>query len=220
MPPTPPPAWAGTTLYLARHGQSEWNHQSRITGQTDIGLSPQGVAQSDSLAQCLTVVPLRAIYASALQRTISTAQPTAEAQGLGIVSLPGLNEIHLGELQGRFRDERDPDAQALWAQWQADPWNFCVPGGERFADFAQRVHDALQRILQQHAGQEVLVVGHRATNRVLLGHLLGWPIERWGDLQQRHKFCYRLRLGAAQPQVDSFVLSGSQAGTCSPGLQW
>jgi broad specificity phosphatase PhoE len=169
---------AATTLYLARHGQSEWNNQSRVTGQLDPALSPKGLEQSQGLAQCLQGEGLAAIYSSALQRTIDTAAPTATATGLPIVRLAALNEINVGVLQGRFRDERDPEAQALWAQWQAEMWSFRIPGGERFDEFALRVGATLRVILDRHEGQRVLIVGHGATNRVLLGTLLGWPRER------------------------------------------
>ncbi len=206
-----------TTLYLARHGQSESNHQSLITGQLDVGLSPQGQQQAEALAQCLQGESLAAIYTSALQRTISTAQPTAKAKALPIVSSPALNEIHLGVLQGRHRDERDPEAQAIWAAWQADVWGYRVPGGERFDEFSQRVQGGLQAILQQHQGQSVLLVGHRATNRVVLGTLLAWPRERWEEIRLRNKYFYRLRL-AAVPQIATYTLSGSKVGACRDGF--
>jgi len=207
-----------TTLYVARHGQSEWNHQSRVTGQLDPALSPKGRQQSDALAQCLQGEALGAIYSSALQRTVETATPTAAATGLPIARLAALNEIHVGVLQGRWRDERDPEAQSLWAQWQADPWGFRIPGGERFDEFALRVGAALQAILDRHRGERILVVGHGATNRVLLGTLLGWPRERWRELRPRNKFCYRLTLGDGAPEVATYTLSGNKTGRCDAGL--
>jgi broad specificity phosphatase PhoE len=209
---------SSTTLFLARHGQSEWNNQSRVTGQLDPDLSPKGREQAQALAQCLKGEPLAAIYASTLQRTIDTAQPTATMHGLPIVAVPGLNEIHMGVLQGRQRDDRDPEAQALWAQWQADLWGPCVPGGERFADFAQRVEQVLQEIVQRHAGQQVLIVGHRATNRVLLGTLLGWPRERWTEIGLRNKYFYRVQPGGAEPLISTYTLSGSKTGSCVEGF--
>ena len=206
-----------TTIYLARHGQSEWNHQYRVTGQLDPGLSAKGRQQSLALADCLRGEALDAIYTSALQRTIDTAQPTATAKQLPITALPALNEIHLGVLQGRFRDERDPEAQAMWAGWQADLWGAAVPGGERFEEVAERAGQALQGILQRHAGRSTLIVGHRGTNRVLLGTLLGWPRPRWSELSLRNKFCYRLRLGS-ETQIATLTLSGSKTGQCQDGF--
>jgi broad specificity phosphatase PhoE len=207
-----------TTLYLARHGQSEWNNQRRVTGQLDPALSAKGREQSEGLALCLQGEGLAAIYSSALQRTVDTATPTAAATGLPIVREAALNEINVGVLQGRYRDERDPEAQALWAEWQAALWDFRIPGGERFDEFALRVGAALRSILERHAGQRVLVVGHGATNRVLLGTLLGWPRERWRELKPRNKFCYRLQLGSAEPEVATYTLSGSKTGRCEPGF--
>ncbi|MDH3459686.1 MAG: histidine phosphatase family protein [Burkholderiaceae bacterium] len=208
---------AVTTLYIARHGQSEWNNQSRVTGQLDPGLSPKGQQQSEALARCLQDENLAAIYTSVLQRTIDTAQPTATAIRSPMVSLPALNEIYLGVLQGRYRDERDPDAQAMWALWQADIWGYQVPGAERFDEFTQRVSQALQEILLQHSGRSILIVGHRGTNRVLLGKLLDWPPERWSDLHLRNKYFYRVRRGIAT-EIATFTLSGSNIGSCHDGL--
>lgn len=206
-----------TILYLARHGQSESNNQGLVTGQIDVGLSPKGQDQSRALALCLRDEPLAAIYASALRRTAQTAQPTADAKALPIVTLPALNEIHMGVLQGRHRDERDVEAQALWAQWQADLWGFRVPGGESMGEFAQRVDSALHELLQRHQGQRILIVGHRATNRVLLGTLLAWPREHWGGIRLRNKYLYRVEPGEP-PRIATLTLSGSKAGQCVDGL--
>jgi broad specificity phosphatase PhoE len=207
-----------TTLYLARHGQSEWNNQGRVTGQLDPGLSAKGHEQSQGLALCLQGEALDAIYSSALQRSVATAAPVAAASGLPVQPLVALNELHAGVVQGRFRDERDPEAQALWTQWKADPWGVCLPGGERFDEFALRVGAALQAILNRHEGQRVLVVGHSATNRVLLGTLLGWPRERWIELRPRNKHLYRLELGATTAVTATYTLSGSKTGCCEPGF--
>jgi broad specificity phosphatase PhoE len=210
-----------TTLYLARHGQSEWNNRGLVTGQLDVGLSEKGVAQSLALAQCMDGALLDAIYSSALQRALSTARPTALAQGMAAIPLPALNEIHMGQLQGRYRDGRDVQAQALWARWQADPWGFQVPGGEPMQGFAQRVGDALHALLRRHRGGRILIVGHRATNRVLMGMLLAWPRERWGEIGVRNKHLYRIDragCGAALADASTFTVGGSKSGQCVPGF--
>lgn len=206
------------TIYLARHGQSEWNNQQRVTGQLDPALSPKGMEQSRALAQCLEHDQLEAIYTSALRRTQDTARATAVAKRLAIQSLPALNEIHLGVLQGRFRDDRDPQAQAMWTEWQRDMFNHRVPGGESFGDLRERVTRSLHDILQNHgAGETLLIVGHRGTNRVLMGTLMGWPAQRWPELRLRHKFLYRIRLGSA-PEMATFMLTGSKKGTRHDGF--
>jgi broad specificity phosphatase PhoE len=208
-----------TVVYLARHGQSAWNHQSRVTGQLDPGLSPTGEEQALAIARCLRSVALDAVYASTLERTRATAAPTAARQGLAVQQERALAEIHMGVLQGRWRDERDPEAQALWNAWQADPWGPAVPGGETMAALAARVGSWLDAALVRHAGQRLLVVGHRATNRVLLGRLLGRERGGWLALGQRSKHLYRIELEPGRAAVvETHTLSGAHAGRVKPGL--
>lgn len=215
--PPPRPELQATTVYLARHGQSEWNNRSRITGQLNPGLSAKGLLQSHALSQVLSGLKLDAIYTSALLRTRETAWPTAQALALEMVALPDLNEIHLGVLQGRYRDERDPQAQELWKTWQADIWNRRVPGGESYGELTERATAALRVVMRRHAGQSMLLVGHHATNRVLLGTLLDWPQERWTEIRLPNKFFYRIRTGAPA-DVSTCALQGSKCGVWQPGL--
>ena len=219
MDDDPLPA-AATTLYLARHGQSEWNHTGRVTGRLDPALSDKGREQGLALAACVQAQGgLDAIVVSGLRRTAQTAQPASAATGVPIQRIAALDEIGMGELEGRWRDERDAEAQALWAQWKAQPWTFTVPGGEPFERFTDRVQGALRTILDGHRGKRVLVVGHSATNRVLLGTLLGWPRERWAGIRPRHKYCHRLVLGGTGPAVATVTLGGRHNGVWGPGLE-
>lgn len=204
-PPNP------TTVYLARHGQSQWNNQRRISGQGNPGLSAKGIEQSRALAECLNQEKLCAVYTSGLDRSIETARPTAQAQGLPILSIEGLNEIDMGALQGRFRDERDPEAMQLWTQWRQDPDGSRIPGGETFSELKHRVLESLARILPAHAGGRILIVGHRGTNRVLLATLMQWPGRFWPELRLRSKYVYRIRTGSPA-RISSVCLTGSKKG--------
>jgi 2,3-bisphosphoglycerate-dependent phosphoglycerate mutase len=209
---------APTTLWLARHGESEWNHSGRITGRLNPGLSDKGLTQAAALANCFSPGALDAIYVSALRRTAQTAAPSAQRTGAPVHTLGGLDEIGMGVIEGRWRDARDPEAQALWTQWRADHWHCTVPGGEAFAHFTARVQAALGTILSQHHGEQVLIVGHGATNRVLLGTLLGWPKERWKEIRPANKLCYRLELRGTEPEVTTITLGGRYSGRSQAGL--
>jgi broad specificity phosphatase PhoE len=200
-----------TTVYLARHGQSDWNNQKRVSGQGNPGLSPRGAQQSRALAECLSGEKLSAIYTSRLNRTMETARPTALAQGLPIQSLDGLNEIHMGILQGRYRDERDPEASQWWSEWQRNEEGFRIPGGETFAEMKHRALASLKQIVPEHAGASVLIVGHRGTNRVLLAALMEWPAQRSPDLRLRSRYFYRIRAGTP-PRITTVCLTGSKKG--------
>ena len=108
------------SVFVVRHGRSEWNGQKRISGQMDPPLSVTGVQQSLLLERLLREVPLSAIYASTLCRSVETAKPTANFHGLKVQTCDALKEIHFGILQGRFRDQRDPEAQRIWEEREKD----------------------------------------------------------------------------------------------------
>lgn len=203
-----------TTIYLVRHGESQLNLGKRVSGQFDTPLSQEGIRHSQMLAVQLLEVPLTGVYTSALRRTIETARPTATMHGLPIQSIATLNEQHFGVLEGRFRDERDPEARAFWDARKQDKRFHRIPGGERFIDLAERVKDALEDILTHEVGETILIVGHRNTNRVLFGMLMQQPEEQWPHVTLKSQSVYRIITGD-HPQLTMIALGGKQTGVLS-----
>jgi len=111
-----------------------------------------------------------------------------------------LKEMHHGVLQGRFRDGRDLNAQHLWEEWKKDLWHYRIPGGETFAELANRVLPCLNEIRAHTAGKVVLIVGHRNTNRLILSALLHWSREMMLDAKPRSKYLYEI-LPGEEPQI-------------------
>src|SRR5215831_9704928 len=92
-------------LYLVRHGESLFNHERRIQGQSDVELSPLGHRQSAAVAATFKDVSIDAIYASPLRRALETAQPIATQLGLEIRRDDRLKEINAGMFQGLLWSE-------------------------------------------------------------------------------------------------------------------
>jgi broad specificity phosphatase PhoE len=210
-------------IVLARHGQSEFNRERRLCGQMDPPLSALGVQQSHHLARALAAMPLAAIFTSRLQRTQQSAAPVAQAHGLAVTVLPALDELSLGVLEGRFRDQRDPPAQALWQQRKASPASFRADGGESFAQLEARVLPALQALLAGAApvaaeGGVALIVGHRETNRALLKGLLGWPTGRVLGEKLRNHLVYEIDPGARRV-LRTISLRADDAGASWDGFR-
>lgn len=190
-------------IFLVRHGLSEWNGQKRISGQLDPPLSPMGVRQAQCLKSLLRDEQLSAVYASPLSRAVETAAPTAALHRLAVKTCEALKEIHLGILQGRFRDERDAEAQRLWAEREKEKLHYRVPGGETFLELETRVVPCLQDILRQEG--TVLIVGHRSTNRVILRKLMRWPLNVASELDLRSKYLYEIVPGES-PRINTIRL--------------
>jgi len=177
-------------LFVARHGETTWNAEGRIQGRSDPGLSPKGYEQSLSLLEHLKDRSLSAIYTSTLQRSVLTAQPTADYFNLPVQKQPELDEIGFGVLEGRMLVSPDEETRREWERFRDDRWVYRIPGAENYTDVANRVKPFFERILIRHPNQEILVVGHRVVNRLLIGLLLGNPIEEVVNFEQTNDTLY------------------------------
>jgi broad specificity phosphatase PhoE len=180
-------------IYIARHGETTWNVEGRIQGRSDPGLSPRGQQQSVALLEQLKNRSLTTIYTSSLQRSILTAQPVANHFGLPIRKSSELDEIAFGILEGRNLYQFDEVTRKEWERFKDDRFNYRIPGAENYTDVANRVRPFVERILEDHQGQEVLVIGHRVVNRLLIGMFLEFPLEWVLKIEQTHDCLYLIQ---------------------------
>ncbi len=151
-----------TTLWLIRHGQTDWNLEGRYQGQSDVPLNARGLAQAETFAASLGGKHFDALYTSDLARAYQTAQVIAVCIGLPVQPDPRLREINQGEWQGRTLDEikgiYNEGAQAR--QVTIDPVTVRAPGGESVWEVSQRMAQAADDIARRYPDGTVLVVGH------------------------------------------------------------
>jgi len=177
-------------IYVARHGETTWNEEGRIQGRSDPELSLKGYGQSLALLKQLKDRPLSAIYASTLQRSIHTAQPVADHIGLPIQRQPELDEIAFGILEGKNLYHFDEELKNEWNRFKDNRFAYRIPGAENYADVANRIRPFEERLLRDHEGQEVLIVGHRVVNRLLIGMLMEFPLDRILKIEQTNDCLY------------------------------
>jgi broad specificity phosphatase PhoE len=163
-----------TTVYLARHGESDWNVERRWQGHADRPLTERGREQAELLAERLADVKLDAVYASDLRRAWETAEAVAVTRGLEVVRLPELREVDVGSWSGCTRDEcaeRFPEAFARWRQGGSG-WD----DGESYEEMGERIVEAIRTIAAEHPDGAVLVVSHGGPIRAVHAHALGVDI--------------------------------------------
>lgn len=166
-------------IFLARHARPVMpDGPRRFLGQTDPPLAPQGIDQARELARRLAVFPLTAVYSSDLQRSRQTAVLLAAGRGLEIQERDWLREIDAGSWEMlTFEQARELYPEEHAAR-ERDLAGTPFPGGESLLDVQARVVPGFAGLLdvadRDNAG-DLLVVGHRALNAVLLSHLLGRP---------------------------------------------
>ena len=180
-------------IYVARHGETTWNVEGRIQGRSDPGLSPKGHEQSLGLLEQLKDRPLSAIYTSTLQRSILTARPVATYLCLPIQKQSELDEIAFGILEGKNLYHFDEVVEREWERFKEDRFRYRIPGAENYTDVANRVRPFIEKILKDHDGQEILIVGHRVVNRMLIGILLGFAFEHVLRIEQTNDCLYLIQ---------------------------
>jgi broad specificity phosphatase PhoE len=157
-----------TTLYLIRHGQTDWNLAGKIQGHADIPLNATGKAQAQKVAQFLKKkhVSLHALYSSDLQRAHQTAHAIATLFTLEIISAADLREGHYGKMEGLTKKEWH-DLYGHF-DWLTLPEEI---GAEPRDKVIERVMNYLLLIAQKHKDQRIAVVTHGGAIRSLLVHL-------------------------------------------------
>ena len=170
-----------TRVFLIRHGATVLSAEDRFAGATDVPLSDEGRRQAGRLAERLAHVPLAAVYASPLGRTMETGRILAQPHGLEIRPRDGLREIS----HGRWEQHTRQEAEAKWpreiAEWEADPYTFAPQGGESGLAVTARALPVLLEIVRDHPGETVAIASHKATIRLLLSSLLGFDPRRYRD---------------------------------------
>ena len=178
-------------IYVARHGETTWNAEGKIQGRSDPELSPKGEIQSLALLERLKDRPLSAIYTSTLRRSIQTAEPIARHLGLSIEKRPELDEIAFGIFEGKQFSDVTGELREEWERFKQDRLTYHIPGGaENYTDVANRLKPFSKEILQEHQGQEILIVAHRGANRMLVGMLLEFSLQKCLEIEQTNDTLY------------------------------
>lgn len=188
-----------TRVYLVRHGQTEWNAERRIQGQLDVPLSPVGHQQAECAADALAGEPLAAVYASDLRRAWETAAPIAGRHGLPVIQAPALREAGFGVWEGLSETEivaRYPEEYRLW---RSNSLLHRPPGGETIEDLQRRAACLYERVLREHAGQSVVLVGHGGSIRALVLYAIGAPLDAYPRLRMRNASITLIEVGDRGP---------------------
>jgi len=168
-----------TTLILVRHGEPDYPEDRIYAREDDPGLTDNGFAQADALANWFQGEAIDALYVSPTRRTVETAAPVAKVLGLDPVVEGRLQERHFGVWEGMYFDairDRYPEG---FRSWKADPIGFSPDGGETIVDMEKRVGAALEDIRGRHPGRAAVLVTHVGTIRTALCEALKTPLAEY-----------------------------------------
>ncbi|WP_051620431.1 histidine phosphatase family protein [Paenibacillus sp. UNC451MF] len=166
-----------TTLYIVRHGETEWNNEDRYCGRTDIPLSDVGVEQAKQVALFLKGVPIDVMYASTMIRAKETAEPIASVKGLHVKTDRRIIEIDFGLWEGLTAREIRTQYPQPWKQWHQAPESYPagITGENADAVFRRMTH-FFRDIEARYPHEHVLVVGHSVSIRIYLAGIMSMPM--------------------------------------------
>lgn len=171
-------------FYLTRHGETDWNIQNRIQGQTDTLLNERGREQAHELAKRLKdEYEIKSIYTSRQKRARETAEVIGRTIHVTPIVREGLEEISLGSWEGytwkQVREQFPDEYQA----WYTNRRYQIPPGGESYQQLLNRLLPTLDAILNENSGN-VLMVSHSAVIMTLMTYLYDTPFE---DMARNYK---------------------------------
>ncbi len=159
-------------LFLVRHGETYFNLENRIGG--DSPLTPKGLEQANSLARYFARRTIPVIFTSKKLRTIQTAKPIKELQeNCFVISLEEFDEIYSGICECMSYEEIRLSMPHVHEERQKDKFHYVYQGGEGYATMKQRIDKGIKKALYlSGVSQNIMIIGHRAVNRMILAHFL------------------------------------------------
>ncbi|MCJ7700542.1 MAG: histidine phosphatase family protein [Anaerolineales bacterium] len=168
-------------ILLIRHGENEYVAKGRLAGRlAGVHLNENGIRQAEAVAVALAEAPVKAVYASPLERCMETAQPLAEKLVQAVIPREGLLEIDFGDWQDKTLKQLR--RRKLWKVVQGNPARMQFPGGETFANAQMRVVTELEALCKTHQPEDLIACfSHSDLIRLAVAYYIGTPL----DLFQR-----------------------------------
>jgi len=181
-------------IVVVRHGRTAANAGGLLLGRLDVPLDDHGRTQAAAVATALPAPDL--VVSSPLRRT----RETAEAFGRPVEVDPAWIELDYGDWDGRPMGEVAPET---WATWRAD-LDFAPPGGESLRHLSERVHGALEALVDRLDGRRVVVVSHVSPVKAAVSWALAvGPEVAWRTFVAPGSIS-RIGLGPSGPTLSSF----------------
>jgi len=181
-----------TTLHLIRHGQTNWNLEGRIQGQTDSILTNNGLQQAQQRALELRDIPFTAAYSSSSIRAHDTAKAILQHHDVSLSLRDDMREIFLGSWEGNLYKDIEIQQPDNHRHFLKDPSCFNLDGAETFYQVQERASAALNTIVSQHPEEEVLLVSHGVWIKTILAHIEKRPMHDFWNPPVMDNCCHSI----------------------------
>ncbi len=172
------------SIYLVRHGETDWNVERRLQGQTDIALNTTGISQAMRLAEELRHIPFAQAFSSDLSRAFQTASLLVDSRNIPVMKAVELRERNAGSLEGLPIHEVNAKMRTFFLSEQAShKESYMKSAWHPEMETSQSVLDRVTRFLNAHIpstmDKPILVVSHGFVLRSFLDDFSFMPGCRW-----------------------------------------
>lgn len=168
-----------TTIYLTRHGETIWNIDKRLQGWNNSPLTKEGIKQAENLSKRLEDIHIDVIYTSPSERAFKTAKILKGKKELEIKLHEGLKEMGFGLWEGMIWEEIENSEEygkELYNLYN-NPKEYKPFEGEELDVFEKRTKEALEEIIENSKGKDILIVTHGITLKLMIGYFENLGIE-------------------------------------------
>ncbi|MBI4095018.1 MAG: class I tRNA ligase family protein [Candidatus Liptonbacteria bacterium] len=158
--------------FLVRHGETDWNKEGRLIGNSDIPLNDMGRSQARATAKKLKLHNIDLIISSPLARCRETAEIIRDVTGAELIFEDRLIERNHGKTEGMLRKDAEKEFGNLYT------YEPRIPGSEGYRDVELRAWEAFTHHKNDHHHKNVVFVTHGGVVRTLLKKLRNWEVER------------------------------------------
>jgi len=171
-------------IFIARHGQTDYNRDRILQGRgVDAPLNDVGRQQAQLLASYLCAKNYDALYTSTMKRAIQTSQIIADACELPFVTYEELSEMDYGKYEGKQYSNVAHELDEVKESWDRGETDLQIEGGESPEDVLKRAKPTFLNIINNHPGENILMILHGRLIRILLAHFLKGDLKYMEDYQ-------------------------------------
>ena len=177
-------------IYFVRHGETIWNKEKKIQGQSDIPLNEYGKELGYITAEALKDIPFDIVYTSPLIRAKETAQILVQNRNLEIHEDNRLTEMSFGEGEGESLPEIHAHPEMKLHDFIHNPGEYTPPaGGETFEELYNRCKNFIEEVIlpAEKKYNTMLIVGHGALIRGMIHYINNRPTKDFWIVT--HKNC-------------------------------
>lgn len=143
-----------TRFHWVRHGPT---HRDGLIGWTD---APADLSDTAAIARLNAALPGRALLVSSDLSRCSATADSLSGDRRRLADDAALREMHFGDWEEQTFDQVSSSHPELSRAYWSEPGDPAPPGGESWHQAAARIGAAVDRLVRDHAGEDIIVVAH------------------------------------------------------------